>query len=541
MATSYKRVGWIDGTTPLISENLIHMEAGIENAIMQANQNEKRIATFETPAYNIEGLSALEKELYSRYQTARTGKVFATRMKRYSKDTNPKGEYILDSVGKTCTASTDTVEGQDDFLSENVFVWERCNYIRDADTTARVTAIEGRSGFKETGSVDVGTIMPTFWWKQEIGENYITYYVSDMPHAELGLVPWCEAVKADGTILPYYIGSAYPSVVGDDGLLRSLPNKSPAYNQSHNNMCTEYAKKGEGYHGAGSERNLFALIMSAIKYRTMNVDYISKGCTGFSTQVKCAVAETGVKRILLTNNSTFYLGACVSVSTGGLTSAPDRGSANCHTKADRVRVKSIEEVTVSGTKYYAYNLDTSTAFDTTTDTYVSAMPCFTGETNKVIGKHDGAYISNTNSQHIMRICGREYLGGQGMIFGGTALKFQDKAWHVLKAPKGVKANSSLTDYVDTGVAYDYNDGKDTYQGDLVFNAQYGTYAMLTKGDGSTLGVGDIIWEGGTGRTDGELREFYSGGFLGAGSNAGLACVYCGCRLGDAGWNSGSFD
>ena len=540
MSVNYAKKTWQNNEI-LLADDLNHIEKGIADIYEKMRLAESRISTFETPPYKIEGLSDLEKELYSRYQTARTGKVFATRMKRYSKDTNPKGEYILDSVGKTCTASTDTVEGQDDFLNENVFMWERCNYIRDADTTARVTAIEGRSGFKETGSVDVGTIMPTFWWKQEIGENYITYYVSDMPHAELGLVPWCEAVKADGTILPYYIGSAYPSVVGDDGLPRSLPNKSPAYNQSHNNMCTEYAKKGEGYHGAGSERNLFALIMSVIKYRTMNVDYISKGCTGFSAQVKCAVAETGVKRILLTNNSTFYLGACVSVSTGGLTSAPDRGSANCHTKADRVRVKSIEEVTVSGTKYYAYNLDTSAAFDTTTDTYVSAMPCFTGETNKVIGKHDGAYISNTNSQHIMRICGREYLGGQGMIFGGTALKFQDKAWHVLKAPKGVKANSSLTDYVDTGVAYDYNDGKDTYQGDLVFNAQYGTYAMLTKGDGSTLGVGDIIWEGGTGRTDGELREFYSGGYLRDGSRAGLASVNCGPWLGNAWWAYGSFD
>ena len=73
------------------------------------------------------------------------------------------------------------------------------------------------------------------------------------------------------------------------------------------------------------------------------------------------------------------------------------------------------------------------------------------------------------------------------------------------------------------------------------NAQYGTYAMLTKGDGSTLGVGDIIWEGGTGRTDGELREFYSGGNLGAGSGAGLACVACGAGLGAAGWDCGSFD
>ena len=487
-------------------------------------------------------MSQLELEITNRYEKARNGKVFAVRFKKYENDTSALGEYYLDSVGLTCSPSTDTVEGQDDFLNQSPFQWEHCNYVRDDDSVARVTALKGRNGYKEEGAVDVGSIMPTFWWKQEIGETYNTIYLSDSPHAELGLVPWYEAVKADGSVLPYYIGSAFPSVIASDGKLRSQPNKIPAYNQSHNGNCTEYQKKGAGYNGGGSETNLFALIMCAIKYRTMNVDYFSKGCTQFNTQVKCAVAETGVKRVLLSSKSNFYKGCCVSVGVARESdNSTDRGTSEMNSKANRVRVESIEEVTVSDTKYYALNLETETAFDTDTNTYVSSMPCFAGETESVIGKHDGAYLSNTDGLHTMRICGREFLWGTACIFGATALKFENNAWHVMKAPKGVKANSSLTGYVDSGAQYDYNDGKDTWQGDLNLNAQYGTYGMRTKGSASSLGVGDYIWEGGTGRTDGELREFYSGGDLGRWSAAGLAYVNCGLGLGWSGWNYGSRD
>ena len=492
--------------------------------------------------FNTKGMSDLELDITARYERARNGKVFAVRFKKYENDTSALGEYYLDSVGLTCTPSTDTVEGQDDFLNQSPFQWEHCNYVRDDDSVARVTALKGRSGYKEEGAVDVGSIMPTFWWKQEIGETYNTIYLSDSPHAELGLVPWYEAVKADGSVLPYYIGSAFPSVNASDGKLRSQPNLPPAYNQSHNGNCTEYQKKGAGYNGGGSETNLFALIMCAIKYRTMNVDFFSKGCTQFSTQVKCAVAETGVKRVLLSSKSNFYKGCCVSVGMARASDGnTDIGLTEMHSKANRVRVESIEEVTVSGTKYYALNLETDTAFDTDTNTYVSSMPCFAGETESVIGKHDGAYLSNTDGLHTMRICGREFLWGQGCIFGATALKFENNAWHVMKTPKGVKANSGLTGYVDSGAQYDYNDGKDTYQGDLNLNAQYGTYAMRTKGSASSLGVGDLIWEGGAGLTGGETREFYSGGHLGYGSYAGLAYVNCWDGLGGATWFYGSRD
>ena len=65
--------------------------------------------------------------------------------------------------------------------------------------------------------------------------------------------------------------------------------------------------------------------------------------------------------------------------------------------------------------------------------------------------------------------------------------------------------------------------------------------MRTKGSASSLGVGDLIWEGGAGLTGGETREFYSGGCIWDGSVAGLAYVSCRRELGYPYWAFGSRD
>ena len=67
-------------------------------------------------------------------------------------------------------------------------------------------------------------------------------------------------MKADGTVLPWCIGSKYVSSLGDDGLLHSLPDGKPENFQSYQNMITNYQKKGTGYCGAGVERNTFQMI-----------------------------------------------------------------------------------------------------------------------------------------------------------------------------------------------------------------------------------------------------------------------------------------
>ena len=159
------------------------------------------------------------------------------------------------------------------------------NYVRDADGTARPIAIEGSSDYKTEGAVDVGVMQMSFWWKWDTSNaEYDLITISDLPHPELGLKPWTECTKADGTVLPWCIGSKYISGTASDGKLRSQPGLKPARNQSHNNMITNYQSKGAGYWGAGAERNTFQIIFNLIKGATKSSQSLFAGCTSYNYQ-----------------------------------------------------------------------------------------------------------------------------------------------------------------------------------------------------------------------------------------------------------------
>lgn len=492
--------------------------------------------------------SSLEKQLAAQYIGARSGRVFATKIWHYATNTSSAGEAMLDSIGLVAKPATDTEAGQDDFAEKSeIFQWQRCNYVRDDDGFARPTALYGSPNYRTTGAVDIGNVYPTFWYAVENHGTYDIYYMSDTPHPELGLVPWVEAVKADGTVLPFYVHSAFYSISNEEGtssaskkILRSQYG-TPAYNQSYNSMVTDYPKKGAGYWGAGSERTLFAVLMKAIKYKTKSSQKYFAGCTNFNAQSKIAVAESNVKRVLLTDAGPFYPGCCVSVSKSGLTTAPDRSVSDCHTTADRVMVKSIDTVTVSGTAYTALNLDLNATITTTTTMYVSTMPCFSGETDKVIGHFDGSYLSNTNGCHTFRIGGTEYSNGQAIIDSNVVMQRDEASglWLQYVAKRGVKhVVNAHTEYTLAGgipiAAGDY------WSGDIYVDLDTGSFCPCSIGGGDSIGTGDRVWGPQSG-TNGELREKYTIGYLWDGSAGGLCSVYCGNVLSGAGWLCGSCD
>lgn len=486
-------------------------------------------------------LSTLEQEIATAFDLARDGKVYRTRFYFFSTNTSSVGTKMDDNEGMAIpTPATDKSAGSDPYLDREVFKWFRCNYTRDEDGTARVTNLKGRPGYREAGAYDVGTLAMTFYWVVDVKEQYYDIILSDSPHPELGLVPWVDAVKADGTILPYYIESAYNSVTASDGLLRSQPGAAPAYNQCYNNMITNYQKKGAGYWGAGVSRDTLLIIMLAIKYATKNSQKYFTGTTYYNSQSNCAVAENGVKRVLLASQGAFVEGGCVSVGVKDGTNA-DRGLAKIHSIVDRKKIKSIETVSVGGKNYIALNLDVDTTFDTTTDSIVSTMPQWTGWTDDVIGMADGSPASNTDGKHPYRIHGIEYATGIAMIYSDTVMEFNaDYSRSVYVAPKGVThVQNARTGYklIGTIPAKDETNS-DTWVGDLGFDTENGAHFPVTLGSGEAVGVGDRIWAGGKGTG---LREYYTCGALGVGAYAGAGCVYCGLGLGGTAWNYGSAD
>lgn len=480
-------------------------------------------------------LSSLEKRLALEYARRKNGKVFATKVYNYDSNTSAVGERLMDSIGMVCEPSTDTVEGRDDFLQYSIFQWSRCNYVRDSDGFARPIAMKGSPAFRTEGAYDVGTIAPTFYWKQVDYGTYKVFYMSDSPHPELGLVPWVGAVKADGTVMPYYIYSAYPSVTASDGMPRSQPGKAPVYNQSHNNMIASYQAKGNGYWGAGNDRTALGYLFYMIKYANKSSQAKLTGCTAFNTQVLTVTPPSNTKVVQVSSDA-FYVGCCVSISAEGLTAVPNRGSTECNALANRVKVRNITEEN----GVYSLELDIDEELNASSNVYVSPMPCLSGETDAVIGIHDGSYLSNTNSRHTYRIQGIEYNWGLYMVASDSVIEFieTDTRRGLYVAPKGVAhVTNAHTGYTYVGELVETD--ADLWIGDISIDEDTGALYPTAKGGSSATGCGDYLWRS-TGAV-GAMREYLQLGALYSGSYAGLCFLSSSAGLGHSSWYLGSCD
>lgn len=503
--------------------------------------------------------TVLEKSIENYYALRRTGKVYQTKLWKFATNPTSSGVKQLDNEGLVFKPSTDTEEGQDDYLNGQnpLFEWVHVNYIRDADGTARPTAIEGTADYKTSGSVDVGAMQMSFWYKWDASNaEYDLITISDTPHPELGLVPWCECKKADGTTVPWCIGSAYVSGEASDGLLRSQPNLKPARNQSHNNMITNYQKKGEGYWGAGACRNTFQFIFNAIKGATKNSQSLFAGVANWNIQYEASIQNVDNHTYFPVTNAqaaNIPLGTCVSVGYGGNNSGTannDRGQATIHAYADDVKV--INKVALDDGANTAIYLDIpeESAFNTQPHVYtesfsapimLSSMHARSGTTDSVLGHHDGSPVSNTDGKHAYRVQGREYAVGGYIVASDTVMDLQsDFTKKVYIAPKGVVHSSSDTTirstYTEIGIipASAAGNNADWWIGDFELNADLGGWWPSAEGSGSSQGTGDRCYAGGASATSG-TREYLQGGSLGGGSNAGSACLFCRDRLGWVSW------
>ena len=506
----------------------------------------------------------LERMIENYYALRRTGKVYQTKLWKFAENPTSTGVKQLDNEGMVFEPSTDTEEGQDDYLNGQnpLFEWCHVNYIRDDDETARPIAIEGTDEYKTTGAVDVGAMQMSFWWSWDTSNaEYDLITISDLPHPELGLEPWVECEKADGTVVPWCIGSAYVSSLADDGKLRSQPGKKPARNQSNNNMITNYQTKGVGYWGAGACRNVFQFIFNAIKGCTKNSQTLYAGCTSYNYQYEAAIQSAEAHTYFPVTNSqagNLVVGSYVSVGYAGNNNGAenrDRGQDTVHSYADDVKILSIETLDENNMAVYL-DLPEENAFSTAPHVYteefsapiiLSTMHWWSGSTDAVRGRHDGSPMSNTDAKHPYRVQGREYMVGGYIVASDTVMDLQaDYTKKVLVAPKGVAhSNADATirsTYSDIGLipAAEAGENADWWVGDFGIDMGAGSWWPSAEGSGSSQGAGDRVYAGGSGATSG-MREYLQGGGLWYGSGAGSAYLSCGGWLGDGAWSCLSCD
>ena len=497
----------------------------------------------------------LEKNISDYYAMRRTGKVYQTRFWKFAANPTSAGEKLLDNAGLVFEPSTDTEEGHDDYLNGQnpMFEWVNVNYIRDDDGAPRPTAIEGQENYKTSGAVDVGAMQMSFWYKIDSSdEEYIYYIVSDTPHPELGLVPWPECVKADGTVLPWCIASKYFSGTASDGLQRSQPGMNPTRNISYNSMITTYQNKGPGYWGAGAVRNTFQILFNAIKGATKSSQTLFAGTTNWSFQYSASVQRSEKDTYFPVTNSqanNLVVGTYVSVGYGSNNNGTvnqDRGVATMHAYADDVKILRIEDLDESNKAVY---LDVEESFDTmpvqltdelSANITMSSMHWWSGATDSVLGHHDGSPTSNANGRFPYRVQGREYsVGGYAVASDTVAWLNEDGTRTVYSAPRGaehVSANDSIKEtYKESGTIPVHSGGAaaDYWVGDCVVDPETGAWHPDAQGSGSTQGCGDMYYAGGTSANT--FREFLQGGYLGNGSGAGSCYLHLGAWLGNGDW------
>ena len=525
------------------------------------DQVEKAVEKYFETNPPIDNQEILEKSIENYYALRRTGKIYQTKLWKFASNPTSTGEKLLDNAGLVFEPSTDTEEGQDDYLNGQhpLFEWCNVNYIRDADGTARPIAIEGTDSYKTEGAVDVGTMQMSFWWKWDASNaEYDLITISDTPHPELGLVPWVESVKADGTVLPWCIGSKYISGIASDGLLRSQPDLKPERNQSHNSMITDYQEKGEGYWGAGACRNVFQIVFNAIKGNTKNSQNLYAGVTNWDIQYEASIQSADSHTYFPVTNAqaaNIPVGCYVSVGYGGNNSGVannDRGQTTIHAYADDVKV--INKVALDDGANTAIYLDIpeESAFNTQPHVYtdsfsapimLSSMHAWSGTTDTVLGHHDGSPVSNTDGKHAYRVQGREYAVGGYIIASDTVMDLQpDFTKKVYVAPKGTAHSSSdatirsTYTHIGTIPAATAGNNADWWIGDVMLDDNTGSWLPFKEGSGSSQGTGDRCYAGGASVTSG-MREYLQGGNPGFGSFAGSSCLYCGLWLGGFTWSS----
>ena len=550
-----KRLGTFTGTEAEWNNYIkIERDAALES-IRKAGEDLSTYVSAST-LFDIKHRTPHVETIKNYYNIQRTGKIYQTKIWKFATNPTSIGEKLLDNAGLEFVPSTDTTEGKDDYLNGNhpLFEWVHCNYKRNDDGTAYPIATEYDDNYATTGAVDVGAMQMSFYWNWDASNpEYDLVTISDMPNEKYGLKPWTESKRADGTVLPYCIGSAYVSGIASDGLLRSQPGLKPEKWQCHNNMITNYQKKGKGHWGAGAERNTFQILFNIIKGATKNSQSLFQGCTNYSFQYSASVQSTDNHTYFPVTNDqakNILIGAYVSVGYGSLDKNAvnnDRGVSTMHKYADDVKVLRIETLDTNNKAVY---LDIKTGFNTIpiklSDTVnapitISSMHWWSGSTDAVSGRHDGSYVSNTDAKHAYRVQGREYAVGGYMVASDTVMDFQSNySKKVYVAPKGVAHSSSdstiKSTYTCIGTIPTSKDGKgsDWCIGDISVDLNTGVFYPSVQGSSTSQGFADYVWAGGT-STSG-TREYLMCGALWGGSSAGSARVDCGSGLGHAGWS-----
>lgn len=392
-----------------------------------------------------------------------------------------------------------------------------------------------------------------------------------------------DAVEEKLVERPYWVHAAYCGGYEADEngavTLVSKPNRVLYKNLSYQALNSKYGYAAGG--GGGACVNGFGMLMDIIKNATKNSQTIHQGMASNNCNAVKAAASTGEPGYLfpIASKGSFDAGCTVWLWQ---TNANSQNTTHAASPACQIgRIQAIETRSLlladgSTEEQLCLVIDPATVqpFMVCTgadnDAAIAAAKalsdagqyacCFatqgqamSGETDAVLGKHDGSCTSNTNQRHPYRVQGTEYMPGaficaadvvcclgngtQEVLLNGEVLIPTSSQRVYLIAPPTVKRLSSgslasfmAAGYVPVGVGTNTSGYILNVQLDPVWGIAYPLHAGGT-GSSSSTGHADNFWT-----NTQNPSEFLSGGTLDRGAVAGSASLAADNALGLATWS-----
>lgn len=351
------------------------------------------------------------------WNALRNGKIYTTEFNQYDISPLSSGTKLHDNAGLVMEPSTNSYRGRDDYSKIGLFMPIEVNAYIDENDDYHVIAIEGDGRFKRDGTNgDVWVMSMPGYLKYYSNDTTWGVSYSDVMHPGFEILQ--EAVKPDGTIRPYLLHAKYAAGRNphENNNLASISGVYPEYNgMSHNGQITEFGKKGSQYSGKTSHDDFYVQLMMWLKYATLNSQTIMKGCEQYSVQYINLLAESDVKRVIITNTqaSNLLIGSTVSIGDYGTGSInADRQSTQNYNLANRVSILDIVDLGDGNSAVY---VDAPSAFNTSLTTTITTYPWNTGGCDSVLGT-DGSPYSNTSGKEPFIINGIEMcIGGYEVL------------------------------------------------------------------------------------------------------------------------------
>ena len=430
------------------------------------------------------------------------------------------------------TPSTKAQKGTDPYENlGGVFWFTEANGGCDPDGSPYIVEIDGDDDFSRSHADEDTVIMRNDMFIR-VTENDTYTNISLRSRWAPGYVVE-EAAKLGDAIRPYILHAKYPLSKDSQGRYRSTSGLPVLrYDVSHNSLITQMKTASTGYSGKTHNDDWYVKIMFLMKYGTKNSQSVYTGCCGYDWGCSPAVAETGVKRVIIPKSYNPLVGSSFMFGTH-TSDNNDRQQTYNRDIFDGLVVEKVEDYDSDNKAVY---FKTDSTFDTKATYRLTTVPWGCGCCDEVDG--DGSPYNAKNNYDPFVIQGIEVMHGMYEILGNVILKNSDgTGWHVYINKDSRNESTGVTsNYTDLGLLYN---GYDAWRYSTSTTYKDGFLINTTDYGGSqSSGICDGIYLNSNSTSNAE-REWRSFVDLWSWSNSGLGCVKGNAWLGHTGWAFGS--